>query len=236
MAAHDDDRPLSDDELALARRGAALIAEAMAHPEARAPHALRESLSEPAPAPRRARSHVGPWRPLVAGLGLAAAVVVAVVLVALGGSHGGPAAPSVAQVRAVARRAATVPAPARVTASGGRAFLAAAVQGQAFPDWSRAFGWIPSGSRHDRLGGRAITTVFYRYRDGTRLGYAIVAGPPLDRTTGHDIVVAGTRYRAHTGAGRTTLTWTQTGHTCLIDAPATVPTAALVTLATWAYR
>jgi hypothetical protein len=52
--------------------------------------------------------------------------------------------------------------------------------------------------------------------------------------TGRDVTLSGGRYRVLTRAGRTTVTWTQAGHTCVIDAPATVAAAELVTLAAWA--
>jgi hypothetical protein len=54
-----------------------------------------------------------------------------------------------------------------------------------------------------------------------------VAGP------GREIVRGATHYRAVTRSGRTTLTWTQAGHTCVIDAPTSVAVATLVRLADW---
>jgi hypothetical protein len=112
--------------------------------------------------------------------------------------------------------------------------LATAVEGLAFPDWRKAFGWRATGRRGDRIANRAVTTVFYRYSKARELGYAIVAGPPLRPAAGRVVVRGGARYRVVTRAGRTTVTWTQARHTCVIDAPAAVPAHTLVTLADWA--
>jgi hypothetical protein len=225
-----DQIPLTDEERALARRGQALIAEAVGHPEAQAPQSLREALDRRVPAAHPRRRTGRRRGALAAGLCLAG-VLLAALVVALGGSHGGRGAPSVLQVADLARLPARGPAPQ--PAAGGGPALAAAVQGQAFPNWSTAFDWTASGRRSDKLGGRPITTVFYRDDNATTLGYSIVAGRPLRRPAGHDVVRDGTRYRALTHGSRTTLTWTEGGHTCVIDAPSTVPARELVTLATW---
>jgi hypothetical protein len=224
----EDDIALTDEELVLAGRGSALVAAAMAHPEARAPQALRESLERRGIAEQASRPRAG-WR----GRSLAASGIAAVcvLVVALGGRDAGVGAPSVAQVVAVTRLPALEAAP--VAVGGARPQLAAAVQGLAFPDWRRAFGWRTSGRRSDRVGNRAVTTVFYRYSAWRRLGYAIVAGSPLAAAAGRDVIRGGVRYRVLRHAGRTTVTWTQAGHTCVIDAPAAVTAAELVTLAAW---
>jgi hypothetical protein len=132
-------------------------------------------------------------------------------------------------VAAITRLPAQHAAPA---AAGGRR-LKAAVGGLAFPDWHKAFGWQATGRRTDRVGGRHVTTVDYRYSDERRLGYAIVAGAPLATAAGREIVRGATHYRVLTRSGRTTLTWTQAGHTCVIDAPTSVAVATLVRLADW---
>lgn len=234
MADLEDDIPLTDEELALAERGSALIAAAMAHPEARAPQTLRESLEWTRTAERPSRRRVSrPRRLLVApGLGLVAALIV-VLIVAVGGPGDRREPPSVLQVAAVTRLPARQAAPVAVAAGGARPHLSAAVEGLAFPDWSGTFDWTTTGRRTDRVGGRAVTTVFYRYQDGTTLGYAIVAGSPLAASAGRDVTRGNARYRVRTRGGRTTVTWTQARHTCVIDAPSVVPTAALVTLAAW---
>jgi hypothetical protein len=224
MVDRDEDIPLTDEELA--QRGAELIAAAMTHPEARAPQALRASLeriAEPAPGRRR------PRRWLVAP-GLAAICVLAVALVvALGGSDDGVESPSVQEVAAVTRLPARDAAPA---ALGGRPpRLSAAVVGLAVPDWRKSFGWKATGRRSDRIANRTVTTVFYAYSGRPRLGYAIVAGVPLAPGAGRDVVRGGARYRVVVRGGRRTVTWTQAGHTCVIDAPTSVAAATLVRLA-----
>jgi hypothetical protein len=154
-----------------------------------------------------------------------------VLVVALGGQDEQVVAPSVQDVAAVTRLPARHAAP--VAVGGARPRLDAAVEGLAFPDWRKAFGWKATGRRADRVGDRAVTTVYYRYSDRRLLGYAIVAGAPLPAGAGRDIVRSGLRYRAVTRSGRTTLTWTQAGHTCVIDAPTSVAVATLVRLADW---
>jgi hypothetical protein len=231
---HDEDEIApTDEELALAERGAALVAAAMAHPEARAPQALRDSLERVGTsAERLPRRRWGrPGRRLFA-TAIAAACVVAVSLaVVLGGPDEGAGSPSVEQVAAVMRGPALQAAP--VAVGGGR--LSVAVQGLSFPDWRKTFAWKASGRRADRIGNHTVTTVFYRYDSGRRrLGYAIVAGPSLRPPAGRDVVRGGVRYRVVTRAGGTTVTWTQAGHTCVIDAPFRVPADELVRLAAWA--
>lgn len=226
-----DDIPLSDEERALAERGSALIAAAMAHPEARAPQALHASVQR-SPAAQRAsrrRRRRQAQRLVASGIAAVCAVVLAIV-VALGGPGGGAGTPSVTRVAAVARLPATQAAPVAVGGKPRR--LDAAVQGLAFPDWRSRFDSKATGRRSDRIGDRAVTTVFYRY-DRRRVGYAIVSGSPLRPPAGRDVVRNGRRYRVLTGAGRRTVTWTQAGHTCVIDAPAAVTTAELVKLAAW---
>jgi hypothetical protein len=227
----DDDIALTDEELALARRGAALVAAAMTHPEARAPQALREALERGGPVARASRPRLAwPVRRIVAPAIAAACVLAAALVVALGGTPEGAGAPSLEQVAAVTRLPALRGAPAAV--GGGR--LSLSVEGLAFPDWRGRFGWATTGRRTDRLGGRVVTTVFYRYATHRRLGYAIVTGSPLRPPAGRDVISGGARYRVFTRGGRTTVTWTQARHTCVIDAPATVAAAELVRLAAWA--
>jgi hypothetical protein len=227
----DDDSPLTDEELVLAGRGSALVAATMAHPEARAPQALRESLERARlaeHASRGRRSRPGRW--IVAPASAAVCALAVALVFALGGQDARVGAPSVEQVAAVTRLPALQGAPVAV----GGARLSVSVEGLAFPDWHRRFGWRAAGRRTDRVGERAVTTVVYRYASHRRLGYAIVAGSPLRAAAGRDVIRGGARYRVVTRSGRTTVTWTQAGHTCVIDAPATIAAAELVRLAAWA--
>jgi hypothetical protein len=237
VAGFDDDFPLTDEERALAERGAALLAAAMADPQARAPQSLRESL-ERARVPPPPATWLGFVRARVVAAAGAAVAATAAVLVLLvltlggGGDDGGPAAPTVAQVAAVSRLPATDPAPR--PGGGIPPRLAAQVQGLPFPDWEQAFAWPATGQRRDSVGGRPVTTVFYRSPKGVTLGYAIVSGDALAGVPdGRDVVRGTATYRVARAAGRTTVTWIQQGHTCVIDAPSSVPDARLLELASW---
>lgn len=229
----DDEIPRSDEERARAERGAALIAAAMAHPESQAPASLREALSTPRPAAAPARVF---WplrlrRGLVAAGGLALAAVLALVLVLGGGNGNGRGGPTVAQVAALGRLPALQGAPP--AASGGSPRLTTAVEGLAFPDWGPRFGWSATGQRRDHVGGRAVTTVFYR-RGTVEVGYSIVAGRPVPTPArGSTVRRGGLAYRVTRDGGRTVVSWTQGGHTCVIGAPAAFPYAEVLRLAAW---
>jgi hypothetical protein len=101
-----------------------------------------------------------------------------------------------------------------------------------FPDWKAKFGWEAVGRRDDALSGRTVTTVFYRNPDGARLGYAVVSGNELDaQPPGREVTRNGKTYHVASAGERTVVTWNQQGHTCVIAAPATVPSSRLVDLA-----
>ena len=101
-----------------------------------------------------------------------------------------------------------------------------------FPDWKAKFGWEAVGRRDDTLSGRTVTTVLYRNPDGARLGYAVVSGDELDaEPPGRPVMRNGKTYHVARANGRTIVTWEQQGHTCVIAAPAVVPSTNLVDLA-----
>ncbi|WP_354699476.1 hypothetical protein DSM112329_05193 [Paraconexibacter sp. AEG42_29] len=241
MADHDPDdtTPLTDEEQALADRGAALIAAAVADPRTLAPHSLREAIerdrAKAVPARRAGWFGVARAR-VLAGGGVLAAAVIALVL-ALGGSGDGPGGPTAVQVASIGRLPATGPAPAAAPPPGPaqKASLDAEVEGLPFPDWEGKFRWVATGQRSDEAAGRSVRTVFYRNEKGATLGYSIVAGEPIGGApAGRDVRSGPGTYRVAKADGRTTVTWTQDGHTCVIDAPSTVPDAKLVELASWA--
>jgi hypothetical protein len=221
------DKPLTDEEMALARKGEALI-KAEVTP-VRAPQSLRESIERerrrsaaPAPLPfwRRRR-----W---IAAVAAAAAVLVGVVAVLQSG--GGGSEPTLAAVGAVSAASPAEAAPA--TLGGSPPVLAAAVGDLRFPDWRKSFGWTAVGQRRDEVDGRAVTTVFYRNKDSAQLGYSVVAGAPLeDQPAGRPIQRDGKTYHVATEGSRRIVTWTQQGHTCVIVAPASVEPSKLVELA-----
>ena len=129
---------------------------------------------------------------------------------------------------------ASAPAPAAIGRHAAAARLRAS-GGSAFPDWRAAYDWRATGRRSDRVrrprGDDRRSTA---HRDGTTIGYAIVAGPAVGAGPGRDVSLRGARYRVFASAGRRTVTWTQAGHTCVIDAPSTVSATELVKLASWA--
>jgi hypothetical protein len=224
----ENDIELTEKERARAREGEALIAAAVA--DVRAPQSLRESIErERERASARARAPF--WRRHRMGLALAgtAAVAVAVAGIALQGGESATE-PTLASVSATAGLNATEPAPSPV--GGTPPELEANVGELDFPDWQAKFGWRAVGRRDDTLSGRPVTTVIYRNADGARLGYAVVSGNELDaEPPGREVIRDGKTYHVASRGERTIVTWTQQGHTCVIAAPATVPSPRLVDLA-----
>jgi hypothetical protein len=225
--ADEHDRPLTDEELARAREGEALIAAAVAGTHA--PQSLRQAVERDRErAAGRARTPFWRRRPALVSAGAVAAAL-AVAAIAIQTSEN-PAGPSLTKVYAAARLDATKPAPA--PAGGTPPELAARVGSLDFPDWEKKFGWEAVGRRDDTLSGRPVTTVFYRNADGARLGYAVVSGDTLDATPpGRPVTRKGKLYHVARAGGRTVVTWNQQGHTCVIVAPSRVPRARLVELA-----
>jgi hypothetical protein len=225
---HEDDTPLSDEELALAKKGEALIAAAVA--DTQAPQSLREAIERDRER-ARATPKVSFWRrhlrALTATATAAAALVVAGVAIQSGTDS---AAPTLAEVQAATRLEATRPAPA--PRGGNPPVLAARVGAISFPDWQKSFGWRAVGAREDEISGRRVKTVFYRNPDGAQLGYSVVAGEPLrEHPPGREVTRAGNAYRVARAGEHTLVTWTQQGHTCTIVASSAVPEARLVDLA-----
>jgi anti-sigma factor RsiW len=157
----------------------------------------------------------------------ACAAVVAVALVLTLSS--GPADPSVAGAARLALEPAVGPAP--VALGTNQAQLVADVQGLAFPDYARSFGWQASGVRHGRVGDRSATIVYYS-KAGRQVAYAIVAGAALPRpSNAASSVIAGVRYQTMSFEGRPAVTWRRLGHTCVLIGGA--PPAQLLSLASW---
>jgi hypothetical protein len=179
-----------------------------------APDSLRAKLDAlTASAPRRPRPRVRlPRLAWAAAGGLGTAVAAAVVLiVALGGQSTGP---SLAQAARAAVAPATAPSPAEDVAN--RSELRLSVAGVRFPYWGKSIGWRTAGARVDTLGGRRVTTVFYRGRTGVRIGYAIVPGSALPVNGGRSVWRHGIRFTLLTASGARVVTWLRSGHTCVI--------------------
>ena len=224
-----DDTPLTDEELALAKKGEAIIAAAVA--DARAPQSLRESIERD-----RERAQAAPpasfwrrrWRTLAAGATAVAALAAVVVATQSGTSE--PGEPSLAAVRQAGALEANGPAPG---ASGGDPpVLAARVGPISFPDWQKSFGWKAVGSREDEVSGRTVKTVYYRNSEGAHLGYSIVDGAPIaERPPGRAVNHSGHTYHVAHAGEHTLVTWTQQGHTCMFVASSSVPDSRLVEIA-----
>jgi anti-sigma factor RsiW len=164
------------------------------------------------------------------GLGLAGVAATLGVIVALAAT--GPAGPTVALAATLATRPAVAPVADppgddAVTLPGLRA------GGLPFPYWEDRFDWHATGTRTDRLDGRAMTTVFYR-RGAQRIAYTIVAGKPLAPGATVRTAARG-RTEVQTvpsASGRLVVTWLRRGHTCVLSGR-NVPLRALVELASW---
>jgi hypothetical protein len=224
----ENDIPLTDEELARAREGEALIVAAMS--EVHAPQSLREAVERERER-ASARARVPFWRRHRLGLALAGTAAVALVLAVVAlQSDESAGEPSLAKVTATARLTATEPAPR--TVGGTPPDLDARVDNLVFPDWQEKFGWRAVGRRDDTVAGRPVTTVFYRNPDGARLGYAVVSGEPVDaEPPGREVTRDGKSYHVASAGERTIVTWEQQGHTCVIAASSTVPATRLVDLA-----
>lgn len=151
----------------------------------------------------------------LAGAGVLTAVAVAIVAILLG--SGGQQPPTVIEASRVALAPATLASPAEDPDARGK--LESSVEGVAFPYWGGRLHWPAAGARRDLLGGRSIKTVFYTAHSGARVGYAIVAGPPLQvPATGTAIERGGMRFDVLATAGATIVTWREGGHTCILAA------------------
>jgi len=226
---HDEhDTPLTEEELALARRGEALVNAAVT--DVHAPQSLREAVERDRERAAR-KPRVPFWqrhsRGLTAAAGATAAL--AAVAIALDAGTENPTEPSQANVQAAARLTPTDPA---APIGGTPPVVDVKVGAQNFPDWTKKFGWKATGHRRDELSGRTVTTVFYRNPKGARLGYAIVDGAPLDDAApGRGVTRNGKTYNVARTGRHTTVTWIEQGHTCVIVASSTVPESKLVDLA-----
>jgi hypothetical protein len=173
--------------------------------------------------PRRARRWFVPG--LAFGSGLAAATAIVLVLV-LGS---GPAGPTVADAARLASLPPSGPAPARLDHS--KAKLNAGIDGVAFPDFARRYGWHAVGVRRDEVDGRDAKVVYYQ-KAGERIGYVITAGSALPRPSGTKTVKRwGVPFEKLSVDGKPAVTWERLGRTCVLTG-ASSPSE-LVKLASW---
>jgi hypothetical protein len=187
------------------------LAELLLAVEEPAPGPLRARIAElNAAPPRRRRVR----RPALAFGGAFATALVAVLVVVL---VAGTSAPTVMQTAKLALAQPRASAPARLVATGTEI---------AFPDWSPT-GWPRAGVRHDRLGGRAVTTEFYGSATAT-VGYSIVSGGPLALGAAVQTVRRShAEYRLLRTDGANVVAWVQEGHTCVIASRTATPSTLL---------
>lgn len=163
-----------------------------------------------------------------------AAAGAAALVLALGGGAG---APSIAQAAALATRAPSAPAPA-MDPSDPAKLLTAKVGTLHFPNWQAAAGWRAVGERHDHLGNRAVTTVYYA-AGSSRVAYSIVSSPTLRLKDGLILQSRPPQYQYSATLsqdGRTTVIWVESGHTCLLTGPSGMSAARLRQLAFFGSR
>ena len=189
--------------------------------------ALLSAVEAPAPGPLRGRiaelNAASPSRrrvrlpALAFGGAFATAAAAAALVVVL---SAGTSAPTALRTAAIALAQPRGSAPVHLVATGTQI---------AFPDWS-ATGWPSAGVRHDKLGGRAVTTEFYSAA-GSTIGYSIVSGAALAwGAGGHTVLRSNAEYRLVSAGGARIVAWVQDGHTCVI-ASRSAPSATLLRLA-----
>jgi hypothetical protein len=211
-----------------ADRQADLLAQIQRSPQLTAALAEQErvvtmlrGLDEPAPASLRARvdeltgvsapRRAPRWRRafvLPGATAIAAAAAAVVILVT-----GGTTAPTVPAAARFALASATLPSPAVNPNQSDDLTLRGA--GIPFPAWAKQ-GWMTDGARTDTVGGRRITTVFYKSPDGKRIGYAITGGTPLSGVHGSTATRYGVTFTMQPAGDAKLITWVRNGHTCII--------------------
>jgi anti-sigma factor RsiW len=152
-----------------------------------------------------------------AGMAAAAVIVLALLLIAPGGT---PGAPSVSQAAALATQhwaPNSAPAP---DPSNPAARLTANVQDVYFPNWGKSEGWKAGGQRINRLNGRPAMTVYYG--NGTAwIAYTIVAAPALKAPAATSTTYSGgVEYRTLKLGGRPVVTWENHDHQTCVLSPA----------------
>ncbi len=152
------------------------------------------------PAPEQ-RSRIG------VALGLAITAIAIVLAVSYAAARSDDDARIVMEVVGLHERASEASPPPLTEAAAASGFVAHAI----------ADGWMPIGSRQDRLEGRETLTVFWE-KAGVRVGYTTVSGPPVRiPRTGRQTGRRGVLLRSFDDDGRTAVAWTENGHTAVIS-------------------
>lgn len=148
--------------------------------------------------------------------GLAAVLLVLVLAL----PSGTPGAPSLSQAAALATRGPAGPAPAADPTDPTR--LELRVGTLAFPTWSARQVTGIAGARTDRLRNRRVVTVYYNV-SGRLVAYSIVATPTLSVPHSQTVDSRGYWFHILRHGGRTIVTWTERGHTCIVSAAGVAP-------------
>jgi hypothetical protein len=173
--------------------------------------------------PRLPQIRLGVLVPVVT-TALAAAVILLVVVI----GNNGAGNPNLNQATRLALSTPTTPAPAEATP--GARTLDVSAGGVRFPYWGHTVGWHTTGTRTDKISGRATVTVFYR-RLGHTVGYTIVTGAPLPVNGGQTVTRGGVPYTFIRQGPARSVTWVRGNHTCVI-AGRSVTNVTLLKLAT----
>jgi hypothetical protein len=187
--------------------------EALRHGGPATPEGLRRRLQtlEPRPPEMRRGRMRGVPRLLAPAAGIAALLVVAVVVVL---SLGGPAGPSAVQAAELSALPSTEPAPPQDMSNP--ALLDRRLEHVAFPDWSKEFGWRALGARTDRLAGRRAETVFYTHH-GHRIGYTVITGKPIEPPERAETLRRnGVEIHRYMDGDRTVVMFERGGFTCIL--------------------
>lgn len=169
-------------------------------------HARVAALRRQAPAGAQRRLPPRPTLVLTRVAMPVAAAVAAVIVLALGGGAG---APSIAQAAALGVRPPSMAAPTPDPSAPAK-LLSAKVGNLQFPNWQADGGWHSVGQRHDHVGNRAVTTVYYS-AGTTEIAYSIVSQPTLPG------LKHANPYETIWRQGRVTVVWEEDGHTCLLS-------------------
>lgn len=197
--------------LALERRAVDALTEARERD--RAPLRLRLQIETARPSARVRRVRKARYGGAFAGALATVALVLALALP--GGTPGGP---SLAAAASLALRGPVAAAPGHSADDPPRT-IDAQVGNLYFPNFAHAV-----GMRKDRIDGHTAITVYYEPR-GQEIAYTILTTPPLT-VAGHGQNVRGTLLHELTLHGRSVVTWTKRGHTCIVSST-TVSTSGL---------
>jgi hypothetical protein len=198
--------------------------------DVRAPAALRARVEAEHAARNRPRARRLPALGLAGAAATLACATVLVLALGLVGGEQRTEGATLARAATLALRSSPGPAPAEDETN--HVLIDAGIGGLRFPYWDDEFGLEATAIRADQVSARSAMTVEYR-GGGQRIGYTIVAGPPLkmprEARTVRRRALSLTVLRQD---GATIVAWRRGGHTCVL-ASRDAGAARLVKLAAW---